>query len=157
MYSFHSRPKQEKGQGLVEYAIILSLVAIVVIGAMRILGPKVSCTFGTINSSLPGENGGSTDACESSLPTSSGLATKFTSTFTGCSGTCTDTTFTCTPGSSYKISYTASSYGGETGSSPGHSCSGGGTAFAGNFFPEQEVTITDEGTGESQSYIVPHP
>ena len=158
MLFFSSNSRNERGQGLVEYAIILALVAIVVIGAMRILGPQISCAFSTINSSLPGESGDSTEACGSSLSsTSSGLATKFTSTFTGCSGTCTDTTFTCTPGSSYKISYTASSYGGETGSSPGHACSGGGTAFAGNFFPEQEVTITDEVTGESQSYTVTHP
>ena len=31
---------KEKGQGLVEYAIILALVAIVVIAVMRLLGPK---------------------------------------------------------------------------------------------------------------------
>ena len=30
---------QEKGQGLVEYAIILAFVAIVVIAVMRLLGP----------------------------------------------------------------------------------------------------------------------
>ena len=45
----------KKGQGLVEYAIILALVAIVVIGSMKILGPQVGGTFSTINSSLPGE------------------------------------------------------------------------------------------------------
>ena len=44
---------KEKGQGLVEYAIILALVAIVVIGIMRLLGPKVGNTFSTINNSLP--------------------------------------------------------------------------------------------------------
>jgi len=43
---------QEKGQGLVEYAIILVLVAIVVIAVMRLLGPKVGNTFSSINSSL---------------------------------------------------------------------------------------------------------
>ena len=43
---------QEKGQGLVEYAIILVLVAVVVIAVMRLLGPKVGNTFSTINSSL---------------------------------------------------------------------------------------------------------
>ena len=31
---------KEKGQGLVEYAIILAFVAIVVIAVMRLLGPK---------------------------------------------------------------------------------------------------------------------
>jgi len=44
---------QEKGQGLVEYAIILSLVALVVIAVMRLIGPKVGNTFSSINTSLP--------------------------------------------------------------------------------------------------------
>jgi pilus assembly protein Flp/PilA len=44
---------KEKGQGLVEYAIILALVAIVVIAVMRLLGPKIGNTFSTINNSLP--------------------------------------------------------------------------------------------------------
>ena len=44
---------QEKGQGLVEYAIILAFVAIVVIAVMRILGPKIGNTFSSINSSIP--------------------------------------------------------------------------------------------------------
>ena len=45
--------KTSKGQGLVEYAIILALVAIVVIAVMRLLGPKIGNTFSTISSSLP--------------------------------------------------------------------------------------------------------
>jgi pilus assembly protein Flp/PilA len=43
---------QERGQGLVEYAIILVLVAVVVIAIVRLLGPKIGATFSTINSSL---------------------------------------------------------------------------------------------------------
>ena len=43
---------KEKGQGLVEYAIILALVAIVVIAVMQILGPKIGNTFSSINNSL---------------------------------------------------------------------------------------------------------
>ena len=43
----------DDGQGLVEYAIILALVAIVVIAVMRLLGPKIGNTFSTIASSLP--------------------------------------------------------------------------------------------------------
>ena len=43
----------EKGQGLVEYAIILSLVALIVIAVMRLLGPKVGNTFSRISSSIP--------------------------------------------------------------------------------------------------------
>ena len=45
---------EEKGQGLVEYAIILAFVAIVVIAVMRLLGPTIGNTFGSINSSIPG-------------------------------------------------------------------------------------------------------
>lgn len=43
---------QERGQGLVEYAIILVFVAIVVIAIMRLVGPKVGNIFSTVNSSL---------------------------------------------------------------------------------------------------------
>ena len=43
---------KEKGQGLVEYAIILALVAIVVIAVMQILGPKIGNTFSSINASM---------------------------------------------------------------------------------------------------------
>jgi pilus assembly protein Flp/PilA len=43
---------KEKGQGLVEYAIILVFVALVVIAIMRLLGPKVGNTFSSISSSL---------------------------------------------------------------------------------------------------------
>lgn len=44
---------KEYGQGLIEYAIILSLVAMVVIAVVRALGPKLGSTYSTINSSLP--------------------------------------------------------------------------------------------------------
>jgi pilus assembly protein Flp/PilA len=44
--------QKEAGQGLVEYAIILALVAIVVIAVMRLLGPKIGNTFSTINNDL---------------------------------------------------------------------------------------------------------
>lgn len=43
---------KEKGQGLVEYAFILVLVAIVVIAALLMLGPVIGNTFSKINSSL---------------------------------------------------------------------------------------------------------
>ncbi len=43
---------KEKGQGLVEYALILVLVAIIVIAALMILGPLVGNVFSTINKSL---------------------------------------------------------------------------------------------------------
>jgi pilus assembly protein Flp/PilA len=44
---------KEKGQGLVEYAIILSFVAIVVIAVVRLMGPRIGDTYSSINSSLP--------------------------------------------------------------------------------------------------------
>ncbi len=43
---------KEKGQGLVEYALILVLVAIVVIAALMIMGPLIGNIFSNINSSL---------------------------------------------------------------------------------------------------------
>ncbi|HVF24757.1 MAG TPA: Flp family type IVb pilin [Anaerolineales bacterium] len=44
---------KEKGQGLVEYAIILAFVALVVISVVRLLGPRIGNTFSTIASSMP--------------------------------------------------------------------------------------------------------
>jgi pilus assembly protein Flp/PilA len=43
---------KEAGQGLVEYALILVLIAIVVIGILTVLGGKVSQVFSSINSGL---------------------------------------------------------------------------------------------------------
>ncbi|HEY9152111.1 MAG TPA: Flp family type IVb pilin [Anaerolineales bacterium] len=43
---------EEKGQGLVEYALILVLVAIVVIAVLLVLGPTIGNAFSTINNSL---------------------------------------------------------------------------------------------------------
>jgi len=44
--------RKEKGQGLVEYALIIVLVSIVVIAALTILGPRISNLFNTISGSL---------------------------------------------------------------------------------------------------------
>jgi len=44
--------KFEKGQGLVEYALILVLIAIVVIAALVILGPTISNVFNKISNNL---------------------------------------------------------------------------------------------------------
>ena len=43
---------KEKGQGLVEYALILVLVAIVVIVVLALLGPAIGNIFSTIMASL---------------------------------------------------------------------------------------------------------
>jgi pilus assembly protein Flp/PilA len=45
---------KEEGQGLVEYALILVLIAIVVIGILTLLGGRVSEVFSDINSGLGG-------------------------------------------------------------------------------------------------------
>ncbi len=45
-----------KGQGLVEYAVIIALVATIVIVVLRVMGPTVGNTFSTINNSLPGSD-----------------------------------------------------------------------------------------------------
>ena len=44
---------KEHGQGLIEYAIILSLVAVIVVAVVRALGPQLGDTYSSINSSLP--------------------------------------------------------------------------------------------------------
>ena len=44
---------EEKGQGLVEYAIILAFVAIVVVSVARLLGPKIGNTFADTAIPLP--------------------------------------------------------------------------------------------------------
>ena len=43
---------KEKGQGLVEYALILVLVAVVVIVVMQILGPTIGNVFTEIINNL---------------------------------------------------------------------------------------------------------
>ena len=43
---------KEKGQGLVEYALILVLVAVVVITVLLVLGPVIGNVFTQINSRL---------------------------------------------------------------------------------------------------------
>jgi pilus assembly protein Flp/PilA len=45
---------REDGQGLVEYALILVLVAVVVIAILALLGPQIGNVFSQIVSSLSG-------------------------------------------------------------------------------------------------------
>ena len=45
---------KENGQGLVEYALILVLVAIVVIAVLMVLGPMIGNVFSSVNKSLSG-------------------------------------------------------------------------------------------------------
>ncbi len=43
----------EEGQGLVEYALILILVAVVVVVALTVLGPTIGQIFSEINAGFP--------------------------------------------------------------------------------------------------------
>ena len=43
---------KERGQGLVEYALILVLVSIVVFAVLTLLGPIIGNVFSSINESL---------------------------------------------------------------------------------------------------------
>jgi len=45
--------RNEKGQGMVEYGLIIGLVAIVAVAALTLLGPKVAGVFTAITAELP--------------------------------------------------------------------------------------------------------
>jgi pilus assembly protein Flp/PilA len=44
--------KDENGQGMVEYGLIIALIAIVVIAALTILGPKIAAMFNKVNAQV---------------------------------------------------------------------------------------------------------
>ena len=44
--------RQEKGQTLIEYALIIALIVIVVIAAMLLLGPQIATLYNTITTCL---------------------------------------------------------------------------------------------------------
>lgn len=44
---------EESGQGMVEYGLILALIAVAVIVGLQALGGKVQGTFDKINTSMP--------------------------------------------------------------------------------------------------------
>jgi len=46
------RLSAEKGQTLVEYGLILALIAVVVVGALLAIGGKLNGIFGYVNNSL---------------------------------------------------------------------------------------------------------
>ncbi len=76
-------PTSEPGQGLVEYALILSLVALACILILTVLGKTVSNTFGEITCTLGGDAGASC-ACvnEQVVITGSCLGNTFAGTIT---------------------------------------------------------------------------
>lgn len=48
-------PKREEGQGLVEYALILVLVAVIIIAILTILGSQVMIVFAKVTAGLNGQ------------------------------------------------------------------------------------------------------
>ena len=45
-------PEEEAGQGLVEYALILVMIAVVVIAILLILGPAIGNLYSNVTTSL---------------------------------------------------------------------------------------------------------
>lgn len=45
---------REEGQGLVEYALVLVLVAVVIIAILTLLGPQIGAVFSQITAGLGG-------------------------------------------------------------------------------------------------------
>ena len=44
--------KDENGQGMVEYGLIIALISIAAIAALRLMGPKISAFFTQANNAL---------------------------------------------------------------------------------------------------------
>ncbi|MFA7636295.1 MAG: Flp family type IVb pilin [Monoglobales bacterium] len=44
--------KDENGQGMVEYGLIIGLIAVVVVGALVLLGPKIKDMFDDITGKI---------------------------------------------------------------------------------------------------------
>jgi pilus assembly protein Flp/PilA len=87
MYHKSLHKQKEKGQGLVEYALILVLVAIVVIAALMILGPIIGNVFSKVNSSLSGiggVGGGSSVSCPAYTAGNGQCFSNFSTTHYGC-------------------------------------------------------------------------
>ena len=49
---FKNNTQKEEGQGLVEYALILFLVAVVVIAILILLGPQIGSVFSAVTKGL---------------------------------------------------------------------------------------------------------
>ena len=47
-----SAPRREEGQGMVEYGLIIALVAVVAIAGLIILGPAIASLFTNLGSSI---------------------------------------------------------------------------------------------------------
>ena len=47
--------QDQEGATAVEYGLIASLIAIVIVGAVTVLGSQLSTTFSTVNSAIKGQ------------------------------------------------------------------------------------------------------
>ena len=66
MFPFTQRPlplPEERGQGLIEYALILSLIAVVILVALVVVGSAVNTAYCQVISQFPGAE----DPCEEKL------------------------------------------------------------------------------------------
>ena len=48
--------KDENGQGMVEYGLIIGLIAIAVIAVLVVLGPRIADLFQQVNDAIPEGN-----------------------------------------------------------------------------------------------------
>ena len=55
--------REESGQGLTEYALIIALVAVLVAAAILALSGKLNSIFSTISACLGGAGAGTTTSC----------------------------------------------------------------------------------------------
>ncbi len=53
---------KNRGQGLVEYALLLTLVAVIVIGILTLMGPQIGNVFSQVTASLGGVSQGNQQA-----------------------------------------------------------------------------------------------
>ena len=54
----HRFTKDEAGVTAIEYGLIAALVAVVIIGALQILGTELDTTFTSVSNAMQGANGG---------------------------------------------------------------------------------------------------
>ena len=53
LQNFPGKLNREEGQGLVEYALILLLIAMAVVGALKLFGEELLNTYNVITSAIP--------------------------------------------------------------------------------------------------------
>ncbi|GGL88882.1 Flp family type IVb pilin [Nakamurella endophytica] len=71
LYSFAVTTKdrlrrEERGATAVEYGLLVGLIAVVIIAAVLLLGPKLSGIFTSVNDKLPGGSGATSGATPTS-------------------------------------------------------------------------------------------